>query len=55
MIFEIGFVSIYLMPDEIKIIYLITGFIFHLSNALLMGLNSFFLVFIATYPIFLIK
>lgn len=53
-LFEIGFVTIYFVPDEVKIVYLITGFLFHLSNAIFMRLNSFFLVFVSTYPLFLV-
>jgi hypothetical protein len=43
-------VSIVLQTPFILFGFLLWGTIFHLFNALIMGLNSFFWVFLATYP-----
>lgn len=38
------------LPWEFSLIFLIWGFIFHFFTAVIMGLNSFFWAFMATYP-----
>ncbi|MFW0715955.1 hypothetical protein [Pedobacter sp. N23S346] len=38
------------LPWEYAMVFLIWGFIFHFFTALIMGLNSFFWAFMATYP-----
>ncbi|WP_025145823.1 hypothetical protein [Pedobacter jeongneungensis] len=38
------------LPWEFALIFLIWGFTFHFFTALIMGLNSFFWAFMATYP-----
>ncbi len=39
--------------DELRIVLLAGGFLFHLGIGVLMGLNNFFWTFVATYPCFL--
>jgi len=38
------------LPWPFALIFLCWGFLFHLLNAVIMGLNSFFWAFLATYP-----
>ena len=39
-----------ILPLPFAIAFLVWGFTFHLLNAIIMGLNSFFWAFMATYP-----
>lgn len=39
-----------IVSSKFTLIYLILGFVFHLSIALIMNLNNFFWVFVSTYP-----
>jgi len=39
-----------IVPLPFALIFLAWGFVFHLLNAIIMGLNSFFWAFMATYP-----
>lgn len=50
-VFEISFLFVPFISTEAKLLLLTSGIIFHLANAFVMGLNSFFTAFIATYPL----
>lgn len=54
---EILFPVCLVVPPSVSIFILFWGFAFHVFNAIVMGLNSFFWMFIATYPaiLFVIK
>ena len=45
-------ISIFL-PIELLLIFLCIGFIFHLGNAVVMGLNTFLWAFVGSYPAFI--
>lgn len=47
---ETLFPVLVLCPIEIFVLFLVWGVVFHLMNAFLMGLNTFFWSFTATYP-----
>lgn len=47
---ESVFPIVLLVPRPIGYVMVASGFLFHLSNAFLMGLNDFFWMFVATYP-----
>lgn len=49
-IFESLFFMVAFLPHPWFFIFLIWGILFHLYNAIAMGLNSFFWSFLATYP-----
>ena len=49
-IIEILFPLCLLLPLPLCLVMLTWGFVFHLLNAVIMGLNSFLWAFIATYP-----
>lgn len=49
-IMETLFPLVLFLPSPFFWIFLIWGFLFHLYNAIAMGLNVFFWAFIATYP-----
>jgi hypothetical protein len=48
--FEILFITLLFLPEPWLYIFICCGIIFHLYNAVAMGLNNFFLAFLATYP-----
>jgi len=50
MVFEIGF-PVALFVGRYSCVFLAAGIIFHALNAAIMGLNTFFWAFIATYPL----
>lgn len=50
MIWEIAFPVALLQGGKFLILWLIVGVLFHLLNAAIMGLNTFFFAFVATYP-----
>lgn len=50
MMFECTFPLLVLMGTRTCLLVLVAGILFHLSVALVMGLNSFFWSFVATYP-----
>lgn len=50
MIFEVGFVGVLFLSPSISWMFVLVGFVFHLFNAIFMGLNDFMLAFPATYP-----
>lgn len=50
MLFETLFFMVVILPYPYFFIFLIWGFCFHIYNAVIMGLNNFFWVFLATYP-----
>lgn len=50
MCIETAFLSAVFLPYPWIYLLLGWGFIFHLLNALVMGLNTFFFAFVATYP-----
>lgn len=52
-IFESFIVLAILLPTPLLVTYLVFGVIFHIGNAIFMGLNTFPWAFIATYPAFL--
>lgn len=49
-IFECGFCLVFAVPLIFALWILAAGAIFHISTAILMGLNGFFFAFVATYP-----
>lgn len=49
-IFECIFPFVFLMPIDILIIFLSIAFLFHIANAIIMGLNVFPWAFLSTYP-----
>lgn len=48
--FECAFPLVLVMPRPAMLAYLGCGALFHLANALVMGLNAFVWAFVATYP-----
>lgn len=52
-LFEIGSVVAFLLPLEFVIYYLIIGVLFHISNSIIMGLNTFLWAFIGVYPAYI--
>jgi hypothetical protein len=48
--FEISFFSILFSSPTYAMIFIMIGFLFHLSNAIFMGLNDFLFAFSAAYP-----
>jgi hypothetical protein len=50
MVFETLFPLCLVLPFEFTLIFLGWGFLFHLLNAMIMGLNTFLAAFVATYP-----
>lgn len=48
--FEISFVAVLVVDPPLLWVMLAVGIAFHAANAVLMGLNSFFMAFVATYP-----
>lgn len=53
MFFEFGAVFALCLPLNYLLIYLLFGVFFHLTNAFVMGLNTFTWAFVATYPAFI--
>ncbi len=49
-LFEFGSLFALFLPLPFLLLYLACGLIFHLLNSIIMGLNTFFLSFIAIYP-----
>lgn len=49
-VFEVGFPASLFAPPGVLYGVLLTGIVFHLANAALMGLNVFTFAFVATYP-----
>lgn len=47
---ETMFPLVILLPTNLSLFFLVWGIIFHVINAVLMGLNRFFWAFLATYP-----
>ena len=47
---EALFPLVLLVPHSIGLYFLVGGALFHASCAFVMGLNSFFWAFVATYP-----
>lgn len=50
LIFESSILFALFLPLNYFILYLCLGVLFHLLNAIIMGLNTFFWTFLATYP-----
>lgn len=48
--FETLFFSVFLVDPQYVFFFLGAGFLFHLANAVFMGLNSFFWAFLSAYP-----
>lgn len=48
--FECSFPLVLILPDHYSLLLLALGISFHLTAAVLMGLNTFFWAFVATYP-----
>lgn len=49
-LFELVFPFVLLLPWEAKLVVLAAGFLFHLANAAVLGLNRFVWAWSATYP-----
>lgn len=49
-LFEMLFFTVLFFHPAYTVIFFIIGFLFHLFNAIVMGLNNFLLSFLATYP-----
>jgi hypothetical protein len=54
MIFEVIFPVVLFLPPKGALLLLFVGLTFHLGNALIMGLNTFFWSFFATYPLVMV-
>ena len=52
-LFEIGSLVAFLLPIELVIVYLFIGALFHISNSIVMGLNTFIWAFIGIYPAYI--
>lgn len=50
MVFEVLFPLVLVVPAEVRWMWLAAGFVFHLGNALVLGLNRFVWAWVATYP-----
>jgi hypothetical protein len=50
MLCEASFFTVVILPYPYFFIFLFWGLIFHFYNAVIMGLNNFFWVFLSTYP-----
>lgn len=48
--FEVGFPTVFLLPQRARRSVLLIGIVFHAANASAMGLNRFFWSFVSTYP-----
>lgn len=51
-LWEVTFPVLFIIPYPYFMIWLVMGVIFHLSMALIMGLNTFMMAFLTTYPLF---
>lgn len=49
-LFEFGILFAFLLPPGFLLLYLFVGIVFHLTNAIIMGLNIFPWAFVAVYP-----
>lgn len=49
-LFELAFPLVLLVPSRVMILVLVAGAAFHITNAFVMGLNTFCWSFLATYP-----
>lgn len=47
---ECGYVTIFLLPERLLILVVLLWMLFHLSVAIIMGLNLFFLSYASAYP-----
>jgi uncharacterized membrane protein YphA (DoxX/SURF4 family) len=54
MIFEVIFPIALILPPKWALLLLFIGLTFHLGNAVIMGLNTFFWSFFATYPLVMV-
>lgn len=54
MIFEVIFPVVLILPPKGALLLLFIGLTFHLGNAVIMGLNTFFWSFFATYPLVMV-
>jgi hypothetical protein len=50
MLWECTFPLVLIVPDELRVVLLCSGVLFHATMAWLMGLNTFIWAFAATYP-----
>lgn len=50
MLVELAFPLILISGKKAAVIWLMLGFLFHLANAILFGLNRFLIIWMATYP-----
>lgn len=51
-LWEITFPLIFFMPYPYFLIWLVAGVVFHISTAIIMGLNTFMMAFLTSYPLF---
>jgi len=51
-LFEILFFTVFFFNPWMSFLFLFMGFLFHLGNAIFMGLNDFLFAFLAAYPAF---
>lgn len=49
-VFESLFPLVFIAPEQLTVVFLVSGVLFHLSNALFIHLNGFLIAFPATYP-----
>jgi hypothetical protein len=52
-LFECSIIIALFLPINYLLCYLLLGILFHLSNAIIMGLNTFTWAFVGTYPAYL--
>jgi hypothetical protein len=50
MLVEASFFTVVILPYPYFLVFLAWGLLFHIYNAIIMGLNNFFWVFLSTYP-----
>jgi hypothetical protein len=50
MIVESSFFAVAILPYPYFLVFIVWGIFFHVYNAVIMGLNNFFWVFLSTYP-----
>jgi hypothetical protein len=50
MLVEGLFFTVVILPYPYCLVFLVWGLVFHIYNAVIMGLNNFFWVFLSTYP-----
>lgn len=53
LVFECGFPLAFFLPGRLLVAFLLFGAAFHILNAMILGLNTFFWAYLALYPAFI--